>query len=294
MSPKVTFIVPLYNKMPHVFQCAESLLSQRFVDFELIFIDDASTDGSGEWISKSVHDKRITILRNERNIGPGPSRNRAIEIAKGEFIRFVDADDVILPDSTIQLVNAANAGVPLVRGNLELFDSSHPEARRLFLPVENVNSVPFWEHPSLSTPWLFTSFLFRRDLILRQPQWFPDLRKGEDPVFLARILSDAKRVRTIGDTVYLYRTRQGREERYTVKDIRDYLQHAHLVRGIFDECGHPECFVQYADNLKGAIANMLEQCELSSVEQNELEMVATTLLCNGAPSDRLRGNQSRT
>src|SRR5690242_11849680 len=128
MTAKISIIVPVYNNLSYLPQCAESVLCQTFDDFELIFIDDASTDGSGEWIKSSLGDRRIKIFRNDWNMGPGPSRNRALELAEGEFIRFVDADDIIPPDSTLHLFKAAqDSGLALVRGNLEQFDTLKPE-----------------------------------------------------------------------------------------------------------------------------------------------------------------------
>lgn len=285
MTAKISIIVPVYNQLRYLPQCAESLLCQTFKDFEVIFVDDASTDGSGEWIKNSLKDERIKIFRNEWNIGPGLSRNRGLKVAEGEFIRFVDADDIIPPDSTMHLLSAAeNSGLYLVRGNLEMFDTSEPKSRRVCLPVGDASNLPYWQHPNLSIPWLFTSFLFRRDLIWGQPLWFPNLRMGEDPVFLARMLSKAENVTTIHDSVYLCRSKEGRKEQYNSEKIRDYLWHGGLVKAIFGNAGHPECFTLYSKILGPEIQWILEHSSLLVAERSELQSIVVNLLWGDLPA----------
>jgi len=92
--PLVTVIMPLYNKRPYVRRAIESIQQQTFADWELVIIDDGSTDGSIAEIP--MDDKRIRLLQQE-NAGPAVARNRGIREARGEFITFLDADDVYYP-----------------------------------------------------------------------------------------------------------------------------------------------------------------------------------------------------
>lgn len=95
--PKISVIVPVYNVEKYLHECVDSILAQTFTDFELILVDDGSKDNSGticdEYADK---DKRITIIHQE-NQGQAAARNNAIAIAKGEWIHFVDSDDLIHP-----------------------------------------------------------------------------------------------------------------------------------------------------------------------------------------------------
>ena len=95
--PKISVIVPVYNVEKYLRECLDSILVQTFTDFELILVNDGSQDSSGaicdEYAGK---DKRITIIHQE-NQGQAAARNNAIAIAKGEWIHFVDSDDVIHP-----------------------------------------------------------------------------------------------------------------------------------------------------------------------------------------------------
>ncbi len=89
-------IIPLYNKEKHIKRTLESALNQTFSDFEIIIVNDGSTDKSCE-IVESISDPRIHLIHQE-NGGPSKARNRGIKEAKGQFIAFLDADDEWLPE----------------------------------------------------------------------------------------------------------------------------------------------------------------------------------------------------
>jgi len=98
MNPKISVIISAYNASGHLAQSVESILNQSFKDLELIIIDDASTDNTLDLIKKyALEDERIIYISNEKNLGPGKSRNKGIKAAKGEYIAIQDADDVSFP-----------------------------------------------------------------------------------------------------------------------------------------------------------------------------------------------------
>ena len=95
MTPKISVIIPLYNKEKIVERSVNSVLSQSFKNFELIIVDDGSTDNSFE-IVNNIKDDRIRLMRQE-NGGPSKARNTGAKRACGEWIVFLDADDELLP-----------------------------------------------------------------------------------------------------------------------------------------------------------------------------------------------------
>ena len=95
-GPKVSVCVPTYNRAGLLRGCLESILAQTFADFELLVLDNCSTDETPE-VVRSVRDARLVAHRNDRNIGPFANMNRAIEMARGEFICIAHDDDVYLP-----------------------------------------------------------------------------------------------------------------------------------------------------------------------------------------------------
>lgn len=113
---KFSFIVPVYNVEKYLEQCVQSILGQSFGDFELILIDDGSTDGSGALCDKlALADARVRVIHQE-NGGSSEARNAGIRNARGEYILFVDSDDYIADGilEKIAEVVARNAGVDVV------------------------------------------------------------------------------------------------------------------------------------------------------------------------------------
>jgi GT2 family glycosyltransferase len=94
--PRVSVIVPLYNKGPFIRRCIDSILNQTFQDFELIVVDDGSTD-SGPQVVGAIPDPRIKLI-SQTNAGPGAARNRGVEEARGDLVAWLDGDDSWKPE----------------------------------------------------------------------------------------------------------------------------------------------------------------------------------------------------
>jgi glycosyltransferase involved in cell wall biosynthesis len=109
---RVSVIIPLFNKAPYVQRALDSVTAQTFTDFELIVVDDGSTD-EGPRIVEAYNDPRIRLVKQE-NAGPGAARNRGIADARGEFIAFLDADDEWFPDYLEQSTRLLNEYGPSV------------------------------------------------------------------------------------------------------------------------------------------------------------------------------------
>lgn len=95
-APTVSVIIPTYNRAHMIGRALHSVLSQEFTDFEVIVVDDASTDDT-EAVVRAIGDPRIRYIRERRNGGPNAARNRGMRAARGEFLAFLDSDDEWLP-----------------------------------------------------------------------------------------------------------------------------------------------------------------------------------------------------
>ena len=93
----VSIVLPTYNRKQILGQSITSVLAQTYKDFELIIIDDCSTDGTEEYIQQHFQDDRITYFRNEKNLGAAGSRNQGILRAKGDYVAFIDSDTEWMP-----------------------------------------------------------------------------------------------------------------------------------------------------------------------------------------------------
>lgn len=106
--PDVSIIVPIYNTEKYLKRCINSILSQSFKDFELLLIDDGSTDGSLQIIKEyEEYDKRVRIFSN-KNQGPALTRNFGIDMAKSDYLMFIDSDDYIDQGYLADYFNAAS------------------------------------------------------------------------------------------------------------------------------------------------------------------------------------------
>ena len=95
-SPRVSVVIPVYNREAYVGQSIDSVLAQTFGDFELLVIDDGSTDRTGA-VVRGIRDSRLRLLCHERNQGLPRTRNAGIDAARGAYVAFLDSDDVALP-----------------------------------------------------------------------------------------------------------------------------------------------------------------------------------------------------
>ena len=109
MEPTVSIIVPVYNAEHTIPRCIESILNQEYSDFELLLVNDGSTDGSGAVCDAyAARDARIRVIHKE-NTGVSDTRNTALTQARGTYLQFLDSDDWITPDATSSLVRAAES-----------------------------------------------------------------------------------------------------------------------------------------------------------------------------------------
>ena len=104
MNPLVSVILPVYNAEKYIKVCLTSILNQKYQNLEIIIINDGSTDSSLDIID-SFYDNRIRIYNNDKNQGLVYSLNRGLELASGEYIARMDADDIMLPDRILSQLN---------------------------------------------------------------------------------------------------------------------------------------------------------------------------------------------
>jgi glycosyltransferase involved in cell wall biosynthesis len=163
--PRVSVIITTFESARFLGATLESVLAQTGVELECLVVDDASTDGTREVLSK-VHDERVRVLSNAHNLGPYASANRALEVSRGDFIARLDADDVCLPGRLQRQLAFfdAHPGVGVLGGACVRIDESGD--------VLGLQSVPESDlavrlRCLVSPPFVHSTVMWRRALGLR-------------------------------------------------------------------------------------------------------------------------------
>ena len=209
-EPLVSVIIPAYRAEKRLGKCLESVCGQTWKKLEILVIDDGSADGTGrladEWAER---DPRIRVTHQE-NAGVAAARNLGLEQAQGEWIRFVDADDMLPPDSIGKLLTRA------LREDSDLviagYEHQWAEFCRTYNLAKRDDTVRWEEYLDFLNPNANSFFcgvlwnkLFRRDLIEKGKVRFTGgLKYGEDFLFVCGYLAEAERISFSTDTVYRY------------------------------------------------------------------------------------------
>ena len=216
MAPVVSLVMANYNGARHLAEAVASVRRQTLADWELILVDDASTDDSiAIAVALAQADPRIKVLAQARNRGPAAARNRALAAARGAWIGVVDSDDVMRPGRLERLLARAEAeGAEIVADDQLVcgpdLSGGAPfigkaRARRLAkvdLPTFIESSRLYSRLPDLG----FLKPMIRADLIARSGARYDEgLRIGEDFHFLAALLAAGGRLRLEPEPLYLYR-----------------------------------------------------------------------------------------
>lgn len=208
MNPKVSVIVPVYNVEEYLRECIDSILSQTLKDIEVILVDDGSPDGCAKIIDEYAEkDPRIIAIHQE-NAGPGPARNRGMSSASGEFIAFMDPDDLYPSRETLEhLYNAAKtSGCDVAGGRLWLFKDGDDPQNGFELPVHT--NFPYYgivDYRDFQSPYAFYCYIYNRTFVCENQLSFPPLRRFQDPVFFVKAMIAAKEFVAINEIAYFYR-----------------------------------------------------------------------------------------
>jgi glycosyltransferase involved in cell wall biosynthesis len=141
-SPLISVCIPVFNGEQYIVSCIDSVLSQTFENFELLIVDNCSTDQTAEILS-TYQDPRIRIFRNDQNIGSIGNFNKCIELAQGEYFVLLPHDDIIMPNmlDTFSNVLASDSLIGLVYSSYYIIDEKGDKIqRRVFAPKDRVMS----------------------------------------------------------------------------------------------------------------------------------------------------------
>ena len=210
----ISVIIPVYNVEDYLHVCINSVLRQSYQDFEIICIDDASTDSSLEILEYFVQkDSRVKVLKNDSNKGPGYSRNKALDIANGKYIFFLDSDDWIAKETLEFLFNQCEKDDldVIMFKNIVLYEDKTDFGYENYYDMEYMNKYEgtIFNHWDLTSKEVFDlpvgpcNKLYKKSFINKYAIRFPneDIIQEDNPFFF-KIITLAERVGF--STKYLY------------------------------------------------------------------------------------------
>lgn len=193
-TPRLSIITPAHNTGKYLHQCIQSILNQTFHDFELIIVDDGSTDETYE-IANSFKSKdhRIKVIQNKSASGnPGTPRNQALRVARGEYIGFVDSDDWIEENFYFELIQEADQGkcdIVFSSGFRNHTQTEISTRKYNHLNFDNPNSDFFRYHES----FMIWDKIFRRSLLEDNQIWLGETKAAVDVPFISRHITTPKK-----------------------------------------------------------------------------------------------------
>jgi glycosyltransferase involved in cell wall biosynthesis len=201
--PRVTVVMAVYNAAQFLEEAVASVLSQSWRDFELIVVDDASTDGSAAVLDR-FDDPRIRVIRHSSNQGASSSRNDALAAAQGEYIAIMDADDVCAPNRLARQVEYLNTHAAVGLVGCAVYDNIDVAGSVLYtsrLPEDN-KAI----QQAIMARWCFlhSSIMFRRSLCEAAGGYRSAFEPAEDHDFVLRLL-ERTQAHNLGEPLVTYR-----------------------------------------------------------------------------------------
>ena len=263
----VSIILPVFNAERFLPQCLDSILRQTYQEWDLIAVDDGSKDGSMEILkSYEKRDNRIHII-SKKNEGVSIARNIALEHAHGDYIYFVDSDDIVMSEALMILVKAMESNkttfvksdfLPIDEQGKQVFINKKQVIRRRY-DGKVMDSEKFFKKILMKEYFLWTC-LFQKDIIVKNHiQFIPHCRLMEDAAFVVDYLLYSDRNVYKDACVYGYRKYEG-----TVSAVnKDYTEDMMLIKRHLLEFPKSELHI----NLLKMIASKLDENTSSTIKK---------------------------
>lgn len=213
--PKVSVIIPVYNTKDFLPECIDSLRNQSLNDLEIICVDDGSKDGSWEILKKyAEEDKRVKVLKNKRK-GVGAARNTGYEVARGEYVGFVDSDDYVDVSMYEKLYDKAKTGncdVAIGGVNLLFMDSGRQENFRPQELYDKYSAYCFFnakKYPEIIQNIGIWDRIYKREFLIRNQILNVEDISFEDHLYTIKTTVLADRICVVNEPFYKYRKNVG-------------------------------------------------------------------------------------
>lgn len=211
--PRFSVIVPIYNTETYLAKCLDSVVGQSYDDYELVCVDDGSTDGSADILQRyAAQEPRIRIIHQE-NHGIGSARNTGLRAAQGDYILYVDSDDWLEPDTLQTLSQHTGHNDMICFGGRRYFNQQqqYEPSDPLVAEAATTGWAYYCRHALEQRRFAFVCVVlrcYRRDFLLHNNLFFREGIYHEDNLFTPIVCYHARRVTVVNRTLYSYRVRE--------------------------------------------------------------------------------------
>ena len=254
---KTSVVIPVYNSRQFLQQCLDSIFAQSFSDFEVICVDDGSTDDSNELLSEyALNYPNVKVLRQQHS-GQGTARNLGVTLARGEYVKFVDADDYLHPDALKVLYDAAKkTDVDITVCKAYCVNESGTQITPLKMwnhlsgscSKSDIVNIDFFNNACSPVLW---DKLVKSDIVKRCLS--PSLERGQDFVTLIKYLSFSNSILFLDEKLYYYRHHSSSvmsapESRETI--MSDFITEKEAVMEISKNFRNTKSCLHYCKRIK--------------------------------------------
>ena len=239
-QPIVSVIMPTYNSSKYIETAIHSVLIQD-VPFELIIIDDCSTDNTPELLAKYSSNSNIIYVKNDTNFGAAASRNRGVELAKGKYVAFLDADDYWLPHKLSRQLDSLEAKQRVLCSTARELMTPDGELTGKVIPVpENITYRMMLGQNLINC----SSVVLLREIALEFPMEHED--SHEDYIMWLRILKKYQKACAVNEPLLKYRLSNSGKSGSKLNSAKmTFKVYRYMGFGIMKSCF---CFISYAVN----------------------------------------------
>lgn len=251
---KISIIMPVYNCREYLEESINSVLRQTLQEWELLCVDDGSTDDSLEMLKDyQQRNERIKVYAQE-NQGSGVARNLALKYAQGEYVAFLDADDYYFEAEALEEMydkcklsktDACGSVIKLLRNGVIAEDFGFKEIRQ----EAKIKSV--LDYSNYQFDYGYTGFIFKTDILKENHILFPTHKRFQDPPFFVKAMHKIEKFCFIEKSLYCYRTP-------TVAVRFNYIKTLDLLKGLIE-------------NLEYSVSNNLELLFARTLQRIEVE-----------------------
>lgn len=225
--PAISIVMPLYNTEKYVGACLTSILNQTFQNFEVIIVDDCSTDKSCDVVESFIpkFGGRLKLYHSEVNSGPAVPTNKGVNLSRGKYLFLMDSDDLIVNNALETLHKyAEDSGADLISMDFGFRfsrNSDKPTPSREDVDIQGWHQPPFVSKPTFESNdlaervrrictvkigWIAWQKFVRRDFLMENDIVFPKIRTSQDITWMIEVFLLAKKVLVIPEPLYIYRT----------------------------------------------------------------------------------------